>query len=214
MVSQYQSGERCSTRANDQTFPQRVRTGRRVSILAVGPERPEEFAAASRLACNCNRVVVVNPRRTDAARRFVRSGGNFVQAPVQDLPKQLGPFDLVFENYPFTVGLVEGVCEQDPCPFWLSSRAVSDYAVPRLRQLATGGRWVLWTESPGLARAIRHLVRTDPSMSRRFAVRINSTTPRHAPRSAYPHLQTRFRVMIQRLTSADSHRRVNSLMMV
>ena len=213
MVSQHQpAGWRPGQASNGPTFPRCTPTERRVSILAVGAERPEEFAAALRRARSCDRVIVVNPRRTRAAKSFVYSGGNFLQAPIEDLPKELGPFDLVFENYPFTVGLVEGVCEKDPCPFWRSSRAVRDYAVPRLKQLRPGGRWILWTESPGLARALRRLVLTGPSLSRHFAVRIHSATRRRAPPSSYPYLQTRYRVIIERMTGADQHRRENSLM--
>jgi hypothetical protein len=213
MLSHYQPAERRPRPAsNGQTFPQGARAGQRVSILAIGAERPEEFAAALRRARSRDRVIVVNPRRTNAAKSFVQSGGNFIQAPVQNLPDELGPFDLVLENYPFTVGLVEGVCEQEPCPFWRSSRAVRNYAVPRLRQLGPGGRWILWTESPGLARTLRRLIRTNPSLTRNFAVRIDSAARRRAPRSSYPHLQTRFRVTIERLTGADQHRRENSLM--
>jgi len=164
----------------------------------VGAERSDEFMDALRLAGRGHRVVVVNPRQTIAARRFASAGGAFIRSAIERLPLALGPFDLICENYPFTVGLVKGVCEEDPCPVWLSTRRMRAYAMARLRHLGPRGRWIVWTESPGFAAALRSLVQRDDAIRRRFSVRIVPLATAEGPRSSYPHLSTRFQVMFQR----------------
>ena len=172
--------------------------GRRLQVLIIGAERRDEFAHARRLVGRGHSVIVVNPRESAAAHRFAPAGGYFIQSAIERLPLTLGPFDLVCENYPFTVGEVEGVCEDDPCPVWLSSLAIRAYAVARLRHLAPDGRWILFTESPGFARALRSIVRRDPVIQRNFSSRIAQVRAEEAPPSSYPRLATRFKVVFQR----------------
>jgi hypothetical protein len=169
-----------------------------LNVMVVGAERSEEFAEAGRFERLSGNVVVVNPRKSVAARRFARAGGYFMQRAIERLPLTLGPFDLICENYPYTVAQVEGVCEDDPCPVWLSARAIRAYAMARLRHLARGGRWILFTESPGFARALRSLFHRDKGIRSDFNVQVVPLTRGEAPRSSYPRLSTRFKVIIQR----------------
>jgi hypothetical protein len=169
-----------------------------LNVVIVGAERSDEFADAVRLArLGCN-VIVVNPRERVAARRFANAGGIFIQSDIEQLPSMFGPFDLICESYPFTVARVEGVCEDNPCPMWLSARVMRAYTMARLRHLAPGGRWILFTESPGFARALRSIVRRDLGIQCTFNIRIVLLKTDEAPRSSYPHLRTRFKVIIQR----------------
>src|SRR5258707_982439 len=87
--------------ASSETRPE---PGRSRAVLAVGTERPDEFAGMMSLARDGYRVIVVNPRETAAARRFAESGGAFVRGTIEELPAILGPFELILENYPYTVG--------------------------------------------------------------------------------------------------------------
>jgi hypothetical protein len=168
------------------------------NVLILGAERPDEFADAVRLARYGHSVIVVNPRESIAARRFANAGGSFIRSTIERLPLTLGPFDLICENYPYTVAQVEGVCEDDPCPVWLSARAIRAYAVARLRHLAPDGRWILFTESPGFARALRSIVHRDPVIQSNFSSRIAQVRAGAAPPSSYPRLATRFKVVFQR----------------
>src|ERR1700730_10246579 len=130
-------------------------------VLIVGAERSDEVADATRLAERFHGVIVVNPRETAAARRFVSDGGTFIHNAIELLPPALGPFNLICENYPYTVARVEGVCHEKPCPIWLSKCEVRAYAMARLKRLAPIGRWIVFTESPGFARALHSIGRSD-----------------------------------------------------
>jgi len=175
------------------------------NVLLVGAERPDEFADAVRLVRQGHKVVVVNPHASLAARNFAKDGGTFVRTTIECLPFALGLFDQICENYPYTVARVKGVCEEDPCPLWLSARAIRAYAMARLRYLAPGGRWIVFTESPGLAGALRSIVRRDQAIRRKFGFRIVRLISTEAPQSSYPLLPTRFKVILQR-HPAESHR--------
>jgi hypothetical protein len=168
------------------------------NVLLVGAERPDEFADAAWLVHQGHKVVVVNPHATLAARKFAKDGGTFVRTTTECLPFALGLFDLICENYPYTVALVEGMCGEDPCPMWLSARAIRDYAMARLKRLAPHGRWIVFTESPGFAGALRSFVHQDTDIQRTFSFRMVSLTSDRAPRSAYPYLTTRFKLIFQR----------------
>jgi hypothetical protein len=178
------------------------------NVVIVGAERPEEFADALRLARLGRNVIVINSRESVAARRFANAGGIFIRSAIERLPLIFGPFDLICENYPFTVARVKGVCEDDPCPMWLSARAMRAYAMARLRHVAPLGRWIVFTESPGFARALRSIVHR-PGIRSNFTIRIVPLKAEEAPRSSYPHLATRFKVIVQRRPA--ELRRANSL---
>ena len=171
---------------------------RALKVLMIGAERPDEFAHAMRMAGRGYSVIVVNPRESFAAHQFANGGGTFIRTTIERLPLRLGPFDLICENYPFTVSLVEGVCQDDPCPMWLSARAVRAYAIARLRHLASCGQWIVFTESPGFARALLSIVRRNQAIRHNFAARIVLLTSGEAPPSSYPRLSTRFQVTFQR----------------
>jgi hypothetical protein len=164
----------------------------------VGAERFDEFADAVRLVERGHSVIVVNPWASVAALRFADTGGTFIPYAIERLPLVFGPFDLICERYPFTVARVKGVCEDDPCPVWLSIRTIRTYAMARLRHVAPCGRWILFTESPGLAGTLRSLFHHDKAIRRNFNVRVVPLTRDEAPRSSYPHLSTRFQVIIKR----------------
>src|SRR6202521_2450521 len=142
------------------------------NVLLVGAERSDEFADAMRLVRQGHKVVVVNPHASLAARRFAKDGGTFVPTTIERLPLALGSFDLICENYPYTVARVKGVCEEDSCPVWLSTRAMRAYAMARLKRLAPRGRWIAFTESPDFAKALRSFVHQEPDIRRNFSVRI------------------------------------------
>jgi hypothetical protein len=168
------------------------------NVLLVGAERPDEFADAMRLVRQGHKVMVVNPHASLSARNFAKDGGTFVRTTIECLPFALGLFNLICENYPYTVARVKGVCEEDPCPVWLSTRAMRAYAMARLKRLAPRGRWIAFTESPDFAKALRSFVHQEPDIRRNFSVRIVSLTGDGAPRSAYPYLTTRFRLIFRR----------------
>ena len=175
------------------------------NVLLVGAERSDEFADAMRLVRQGHKVVVVNPHASLAARSFAKDGGTFVPTTIEYLPIAFGSFDLICENYPYTVARVEGVCEENPCPVWLSARAMRAYAMARLRYLALGGRWIVFTESPGFAGALRSIVHRDQAIRRNFSFRIVRLITDEAPQSSYPRLASRFKVILQR-HPAESHR--------
>src|SRR4029077_4777490 len=83
-------------------------------ILFVGAESADEFANAMRLARHGHKVVVANPYPSSAARRFAGAGGVFMQTSIEWLAPS-AHFDLICENYPFTLRQIEGVCEINPC---------------------------------------------------------------------------------------------------
>jgi hypothetical protein len=178
-------------------------------VLLVGAERSDEFADAMRLVRQGHKVVAVNPHTSLAAHSFAKYGGTFVPTSIEYLPLAFGPFDLICESYPFTVARVKGVCEDDPCPMWLSARAMRAYAIARLRHLALRGRWIVFTESPGFVRALRSMVHRDPGIQRNFNIRIVPLKPDEAPRSSYPRLSTRFKVIFRR--RPDELRQANGL---
>jgi hypothetical protein len=174
-------------------------------VLLVGAERSDEFANARWFERQGHKVVVVNPHASPAALRFIKGGGAFFRTVIECLPLALGSFDLICENYPYTVARVEGVCEEDPCPLWLSARTMRAYARARLRYLAPGGQWIVYTESPGFAGALRSIVHGDRAIRRNFRFRIVRLISDEAPPSSYPSLSTRFKVILQR-HPAKSHR--------
>ena len=169
-----------------------------LQVLIIGAERPDEFKDAMRLAERGHSVIVVNPRESIAARRFSNAGGAFIRNTIEQLPIGLGPFDLICERYPYTVARVEGICEDDPCPMWLSPRAMRVYAVARLRHLAPGGRWILFTESPGFGRALHSILSRQTGIGCNLTVQVIPLNSDEAPQSSYPRLRTRFRVIIRR----------------
>jgi hypothetical protein len=171
---------------------------RALNVLMVGSERSDEFAAAVRLAERGHSVIVINPRQSGAARQFANTGGRFIRTTIEQLPLVVGPFDLICESYPFTVARVKGICEDHPCPMWLSARTIHSYAMARLRHLAPRGRWIVFTESPGFAGALRSLAYRDKGIRCKFSVRIVPLASDEAPPSSYPHLSTRFQVIFQR----------------
>jgi hypothetical protein len=172
--------------------------GSTLQVLIIGAERRDEFANAMRLAGRGHRVIVVNPRESIAARQFVSKGGDFIQSAVERLPSTLCCFDLICENYPYTMARVKEVCEEDSCPMWISAVAIRAYAMARLRRLAPTGRWILFTESPGFARALCTMVHRDDGMRRSVSVRLIPLGADAAPPSSYPHLSTRFQLIFHR----------------
>src|SRR5215813_13159429 len=112
-------------------------------VLFVGAERPDEFVNALRLANRGHKVIVVNPRRTSASRAFQSQGGRFIPAGIEQLPPASGPFHLIREHYPY--------------PLRQYSEAAKTFALARLMRLAPCGRWVLFTESPRFATALKAL---------------------------------------------------------
>ena len=174
-----------------------------LKVLVVGAERSDEFADAMRLVRRGHKVVVVNPHTSRAAGSFAKDGGTFVRTTIECLPPALGSFDLICENYPYTVARIKGVCRDSPCPMWLSARAIRAYAMARLRYLAPGGRWIMFTESPGFADGLRAIVRGDYSIRRAFSLRIVRLISDEAPQSSYPRLTTRFKVILRRRFAAS-----------
>jgi hypothetical protein len=156
-------------------FPKRV--------LLVGAERPDEFRDAIRLLRQGHEVAVVNPRASAAAHIFQRAGGWFIPARVEQLPRALGKFDLICENYPYPSG-----------HHMVPARA---FARARLARLARGGRWILFTESPRYARALQAAVEHEPDGGK-FSVRVWRVAQELAPASSYPPVRTRFRLIFER----------------
>jgi hypothetical protein len=154
------------------------------AVLFVGPERPDEFADAMRLAREGHDVIVVNPRETTAARTFRRAGGTFLRARVEQLPRTCCRFDVICENYPYPSGR-----------HYVPPR---DFALTRLALLAPGGRWVLFTESARYATLLKAVGDYDEVVQRQFRVGLSSLSPGEAPPSAYPSVGTRFRLVFER----------------
>jgi hypothetical protein len=181
-----------------------ARRARSFKVLMVGCERFDEFEDAIRLMVEGDTVIVVNPRKSVATRQFVNLGGIFVRSIIERLPRMIGPFNLICERYPYTIGRIRGICEKTPCPVWASARAVRTYAMARLRLLAPRGRWILFTESPGLANALLQFILHHRILRQEFGVRIALLTSDKAPPSSYPRLNTRFKVKVQRFSPKES----------
>jgi hypothetical protein len=154
-------------------------------VLLVGPERPDEFASAMRLMRRAHRVVAVNPRATRAAKAFERTGGTFVRARVEQLATSCGRFDLILENYPYP----SGGDYVPPRPF----------ALARLSRLAVCGQWIVFTEAVRFATLLRAVVEHDLDLQHRFRVSLDPVATTAAPPSYYPRMDSRFRLVFQRV---------------
>jgi hypothetical protein len=152
-------------------------------VLFVGVERPDEFADIWRLACRGHDVMAVNPRETDAARSFRARGGNFVRARIEDLPQEHCRFDVVCENYPYP----SGRHYVPPRPF----------ALARMSRLAPGGRWILFTESARFASLLKAVGDND-TPGGEYQATLASVHSVAAPPSAYPPVDSRFRLIVER----------------
>jgi hypothetical protein len=95
------------------------------NVLFVGAERQDEFADALRLSCQGHNVIVVNPKVTPAAKRFIANGGKFVRTRIEELPPACGCFNIICENYPYPSG-----------QHYVPPRA---FGLARLSRLAPGG---------------------------------------------------------------------------
>jgi hypothetical protein len=157
----------------------------RSRVLIVGAERPVEFSFASEQGAKGRDVTVANPRVTVAARQFWAGGGNFVPSRVEDLPRDLPRFDEIRENYPYP----SGPHAELPRPFVLA----------RLRRLAKGARWIVYTESLALARTLRAAIESDRALRQLFRVSLARIPFDEAPQSNYPQIDSRYRVIFQRL---------------
>ena len=161
-----------------------VLTKRSLRVLFIGSERPEEFREALALGSRGNQVLVVNPKETDAARRFRLASGRFLAVRIEDLPPHCGSFDFIRENYPYP----SGRHYVPPRPF----------AVARLRWLAPNGRWILYTEAARFAMLLKAVV-YHPRISQRFEVQLTKVPLDTAPPSDYPPTTTRYRLTFRRV---------------
>lgn len=114
--------------------------GQPLRVLVVGAERLEEFDYARRVAQNGAEVTVANPSMTAEARRFSDEGYNFVQQPIQQLPEG-NTYNIIREDFPVPTGRL--------------LQAADHFLDARLSRLASGGNYVLVTESVEFANAIR-----------------------------------------------------------
>ena len=158
--------------------------GRARRVLFVGAERLDEFADALRLLNRGHKVLVINPRETTSARRFLWAGGRFLRARVEHLPPRYCQFDLICENYPYP----SGRHYVPPRPF----------ALARLLLLAPGGRWVLFTESVRFASLLKAVIDYDIGVQGKFHAALSSISQTDAPPSTYPSASTRFRLVFER----------------
>jgi len=117
-------------------------------------------------------------------RAFRRAGGTFLRARIEQLPPACCRFDVICENYPY--------------PLRRYSGQTKPYAMARLKRLAPGGRWIVITESPRFATALKALADFDADVARHFTLRFSVVSPRDAPPSTYPPVNTRFRLIFQR----------------
>lgn len=154
------------------------------SVLLIGPERPDEFADALWLARQGHNVTVVNPKETSASKKYMKEGGIFVRARVEELPRICSRFHLICENYPYPSG------EQ-----YVPPRA---FALARLSRLAPGGRWVLFTEAVRFATLLKGVVDYNDDLRSQFSCSFSSLSPCQAPPSAYPPTDTRLRLVFKR----------------
>jgi hypothetical protein len=166
-------------------YSRRVRAFCAKNILLVGPERPEEFASAMRLMCGGHRVLAVNPRETRMSRAFQRVGGKFIRARIENLRPSCSRFDLILENYPYPSG-------RDYVP-------PRYYALARLSRLASCGRWILFTEAIRFATLLKAVVAHDDDLREKFRVSLAPISPDVAPPSHYPPVDSRFRLVFERL---------------
>jgi hypothetical protein len=154
------------------------------NVLLVGAERADEFADAIRLSRHGYGITVVNPRETTAARKFQRQGGRFIAARIEDLAGSGVYFDTICENYPYPLRRYSGPAKR--------------FALARLKRLAPQGRWIVVTESSRFATALKALADFDSDIARNFTLRSSVVSPRQAPPSTYPPVNTRFRLIFQR----------------
>ena len=148
--------------------------------MIVGAETAEEFAYARQVSAQGGNVTVVNPTVTGEAKAFMRSGGHFVQARIEDLPRQPG-FNLIREDFPFPTGPV--------------FTPAASFILARVARLAPGGRWVVMTESAEFAEAVEGVARLQG-----VTVRGTCVAPYHeaVPASVYPREIGRYVLIIER----------------
>ncbi len=151
----------------------------RINVLVVGAERADEFAYANQVASRGNQVVVVNPKTTEAAKAFQRGGGNFVNAKIEELPRN-AQYQIIREDIPV------------PTPVY---QQAAEFVTQRFIRLAPGGRWVIVTESPEFVRSIR--AAADIKGGNVF-IRQISAAHEAAPQSAYPRERSRFVVIVEK----------------
>ncbi len=154
------------------------------NVLFVGAERPDEFTDALRLARQGHQVAVVNPRATAAARVYKARGGSFLRTSIESLPSTWTDFDLICENYPY--------------PRARRFEPARAYVVSRLTRLAPGGRWIVITEHPRFAAALRAAAAHDDAIRQEFTVRLSELSPWWAPLSGYVRRNTRFRLVFMK----------------
>jgi hypothetical protein len=156
-----------------------------LQMLFVGSERPEEFREALKLATDGHAVLVVNPRETDAAKSFQLAGGKFLRARIEDLSPHCRGFELIREHYPYPSGR-----------HYVPPKA---FALARLRRLAPGGRWILYTEANRFATLLKAAVDFDSRFIGRFTAELSRIPFDSAPASHYPATHARFRMIFRRL---------------
>jgi hypothetical protein len=159
----------------------------RRKLLFVGAERPDEFAHARRLAIQGHAVTVANPRSTAAAWAYRSAGGRFIDVRVERLPRAMGGFHVICENYPY------------PFPVASSYETARTFAWARLSRLLRHGRWVVFTESPELVSALSAVARREPAVSCRFRVWFAELSPALAPPSSHVRRNSRYRLIFERL---------------
>jgi len=155
------------------------------NVLLVGAERQDEFAVALRLMEQGHEVTVVNPRETSAAREFQARGGTLIRARVEQLPLACRHYDVICENYPYPSG-----------EHYVPPRT---FALARLSRLAPCGRWVLFTEAVRFATLIKAVAEYDADLQGNFIVSLASVSADSAPPSHYPPVDSRFRLIFERV---------------
>lgn len=151
-----------------------------LDVLVVGAETAGEFDYARSVARQGGTATVVNPRASEEARTFQQSGGNFVQARVEELPKG-ARYNLIREDYPFPLGRLFTPSQQ--------------FVEARLERLKPGGTWVVVTESSEFVHALEAAGAYSGAR-----VSVNQIPQAHeaTPQSRYPREASRYVVTFSR----------------
>ena len=148
-------------------------------VLVVGAETEAEFGYARGVASKGQRVDVVNPTETAAAKTFKAEGGNFVKGKIESLPAE-PTYNLIREDFPYPTG---------------ASITTIEGVGARLARLKPGGRWVVVTEAKA-----EFLPTLKAEATRRGARVTQYGIPQAhegAPQSGHPKGPERFVVIIE-----------------
>ena len=151
----------------------------KLDVLVVGAETAGEFKYALGVTKKGGNVIVANPKVTDLARKYKKSGGTFFAGNIEKLPSS-AKFNLIREDFPYPVKVFP---------------LTKEFVKARLIRLKPGGTWVVITESP---KFVKTLEAVGTVIKRRVIVKEIPRYHKATPHSLHPKRNTRFAVTISK----------------